>query len=62
MRKKFERLLAVSRTDKKTMICDECGLSEALCKYKDSEEKYTLDQIVDAMAQAGGVIIKQSTS
>ncbi len=27
--KKFERLLAVSRTDNKTMICDDCGIMEA---------------------------------
>lgn len=26
----FERLLALSRTDNKTMICDECGTVEAL--------------------------------
>jgi len=28
--KGFERLLAVSRSDNKTMICDECGIREAL--------------------------------
>ena len=28
--RRFERLLAVSRMDNKTMICDECGLMEAL--------------------------------
>ena len=28
--KKFERLLAVSRADNQTMICDECGVLEAL--------------------------------
>lgn len=27
---KVERLLALSRTDNKTMICDECGTREAL--------------------------------
>lgn len=26
----FERLLALSRGDNKTMICDECGVQEAL--------------------------------
>ena len=26
----FERLLALSRVDNKTMICDECGIMEAL--------------------------------
>lgn len=26
----FERLLALSRTDNKTHICDECGTAEAL--------------------------------
>lgn len=26
----FKRLLAVSRTDNKTMVCDECGVREAL--------------------------------
>lgn len=29
-RKSFERLLAVSRIDNKTVICDACGLNEAL--------------------------------
>ena len=29
-RGKFERLPAVSRSDNKTMICDECGTMEAL--------------------------------
>lgn len=28
--RKFERLLAVSRVDNKTMICDGCGIMEAL--------------------------------
>ena len=28
--RKFERLLAVSRVDNKTMICDRCGVMEAL--------------------------------
>ncbi len=28
--RKFERLLALSRADNKTMICDECGIMEAL--------------------------------
>ncbi len=28
--KSFERLLAVSRIDNKTMICDDCGTLEAL--------------------------------
>ncbi|MCD8150569.1 MAG: hypothetical protein LUE92_13635 [Clostridiales bacterium] len=28
--RQFERLLALSRTDNKTMICDECGVAEAL--------------------------------
>ena len=28
--RKFERLLAVSRIDNKTMICDNCGTMEAL--------------------------------
>ena len=28
--KKFERLLALSREDNKTMICNECGTKEAL--------------------------------
>lgn len=26
----FPRLLALSRTDNKTMICDDCGIQEAL--------------------------------
>ena len=40
--RKFERLLAVSRTDKKTMICDECGLLEALlsARKRDCGGKY----------------------
>jgi uncharacterized Zn finger protein len=28
--REFERLLALSRVDNKTMICDECGTKEAL--------------------------------
>ena len=28
--KSYERLLAVSRKDNRTMICDECGTMEAL--------------------------------
>ena len=28
--REFERLLAVSRSDNKTMLCDECGTMEAL--------------------------------
>lgn len=28
--REFERLLAVSRSDNKSMICDECGTMEAL--------------------------------
>lgn len=28
--REFERLLAVSRSDNKTMLCDECGIMEAL--------------------------------
>ena len=28
--KEYDRLLAVSRRDNKTMICDFCGISEAL--------------------------------
>ena len=28
--KEYERLLALSRKDNKTMICDECGVKEAL--------------------------------
>lgn len=29
-KRKYDRLLALSRTDNKTMICDECGTKEAL--------------------------------
>lgn len=29
-KRRFERLLALSRVDNKTMICDECGVMEAL--------------------------------
>lgn len=29
-KKKFDRLLALSRIDNKTMICDDCGTREAL--------------------------------
>lgn len=32
-RGKFERLPAVSRSDNKTMICDECGTMEALDNF-----------------------------
>lgn len=31
--KEKERLLALSRTDNKTMICDDCGTAEALEDY-----------------------------
>ena len=31
--RKSERLLAVSRVDNKTMICDECGTMEALDSF-----------------------------
>lgn len=33
--KSFEKLLALSRTDNKTMICDECGTMEALESVSD---------------------------
>lgn len=32
--KVFERLLTLSRTDNKTMICDACGQMEALMDFK----------------------------
>lgn len=28
--REFDRLLALSREDNKTMICDDCGIEEAL--------------------------------
>ncbi len=31
----FQRLLTMSRTDNKTMICDECGIREALNSLPD---------------------------
>ncbi len=31
--KEFERLLALSRRDNRTMICDRCGMMEALEDY-----------------------------
>lgn len=33
--REFERLLALSRIDNKTMICDECGTMEALVSLPD---------------------------
>lgn len=32
--REFERLLAISRKDNKTMICDQCGTEEALEDYQ----------------------------
>ena len=43
--KEFDRLLALSRKDNKTMICDSCGVQEALedfsnySKQNDKEEE-----------------------
>lgn len=33
-KREFERLLALSRKDNKTMICDQCGTEEALEDYQ----------------------------
>ena len=33
-KREFERLLALSRKDNKTMICDQCGMEEALEDYQ----------------------------
>lgn len=35
----FERLLALSRKDNKTMICDQCGTLEALEDYQRTIKK-----------------------
>lgn len=32
--REFERLLALSRKDNKTMICDQCGTEEAMDNYR----------------------------
>lgn len=41
--RKFDRLLALSREDNKTMICDDCGVKEALdaipSQYMSPQEK-----------------------
>ena len=45
--KEYDQLLALSRKDNKTMICDECGIMEALNDAGFSERivKETVDQI-----------------
>ena len=43
----YDRLLALSRRDNKTMICDDCGIIEALddAGFADNIVKETVDQI-----------------
>lgn len=45
--KEYDRLLALSRKDNKTMICDDCGIIEALEDTGFSEKivKETVEQI-----------------
>ena len=40
-KRNFDRLLALSRRDNKTMICDECGMQEALDDYAKWIERKT---------------------
>ena len=37
--KEYPRLLAISRADNKTHICDACGITEALEDYFRNEKK-----------------------
>lgn len=50
----FKRLLALSRVDNKTMICDECGTKEALDAIGLTEGSSVREAILDA-ARKGGV-------
>ena len=45
--KEYDRLLALSREDNKTMICDDCGVIEALeaAGFADNIVKETVNQI-----------------
>lgn len=49
----FKRLLAVSRTDNKTMVCDECGVREAL-EYSLSCGALTPQEYAEIVAAAMG--------
>jgi len=40
-KRKFDRLLALSRKDNKTHICDECGIQEALEAYAQAGKQKT---------------------
>ena len=40
--REFERLLALSRRDNKTSICDECGTREALEDFRIHQKKQTV--------------------
>lgn len=50
--KEFERLLALSRKDNKTMICDECGIKEALYDAGITENNPKRKQILNAVHKA----------
>lgn len=40
-KREYPRLLALSRRDNKTMICDECGTREAMEDFLNYKEKET---------------------
>ena len=46
-KKERDRLLALSRKDNKTMICDQCGMEEALDDAGKLIDEETKNQIVD---------------
>ena len=49
----FKRLLAVSRVNKKTMICDECGIMEALNNLPQGViTPQEQEKIIEAVAEA----------
>lgn len=50
--KEFERLLALSRKDNKTMICDECGIKEALDDAGITENNPKRKQILNTVHKA----------
>ena len=47
--REFERLLALSRKDNKTMICDQCGTEEALDDAGLNDGNTERERILDAV-------------
>ncbi|MCR5329606.1 MAG: hypothetical protein K6E62_00255 [Lachnospiraceae bacterium] len=50
--KEYDRLLALSRTDNKTMICDDCGIKEALDDVGITENNPKRKEIMKAVHRA----------